>query len=61
MKSPALSQDTLIDDFKKITSIQINLKKAIIKFIRTKENSVFEVSDIYDIKLLSSLTLNLIT
>ena len=49
----------LNDDFKRIDSIQkLKEKKTRIKFIRTKENSVFEVSDIYVIKLLTRLMLN---
>ena len=47
----------LNDDIKKIESIE-KFKKALIKIIRTKENSVFGVSDIYGIKLLTRLRLN---
>ena len=45
------------DDIKKIESIK-KFKKTLIKIIRTKENSVFGVSDIYGIKLLTRLRLN---
>ena len=47
----------LNDDIKKIESIE-KFKKGLIKIIRTKENSVFGVSDIYGIKLLTRLRLN---
>ena len=40
----------LNDDFKKIESIK-KFKEMLIKVIRTIENSVFGVSDIYDTKL----------
>ena len=36
--------ELIIDDFKKIESIQ-KFKKTLLKFIRTKENSVLRVSD----------------
>ena len=45
------------DDIKKIKSIK-KIKETLIKVIRTKENSVFGVSDIYSIKLLTHLRLN---
>ena len=44
----------LNDDIKKIESIK-KFEKTLIKIIRTKENSVIGVSDIYGIKLLTSL------
>ena len=47
----------LNDDFKKIESIK-KFKEMLIKVIRTIENSVFGVSDIYDTKLLTRLKLN---
>ena len=47
----------LNDDIKKIESIK-KFKKTLIKIIRTKENFVFGVSDIYGIKLLTCLSLN---
>ena len=47
----------LNDDFKKIESIK-KLKKTLMKVIKTKENSVFGVSDIYGIKLLTRLRLD---
>ena len=47
----------LNDDIKKIESIKI-FKKTLIKIIRTKENSVFGVSDICGIKLLTCFRLN---
>ena len=47
----------LNDDIKKIESIK-KFKKMLIKIIRTKENSVFGVSDIYGIKLHTRLRLN---
>ena len=47
----------LNDDIKKIESIK-KFKKTLMKIIRTKENSVFGVSDIYGIKLLTRLRLN---
>ena len=46
------------DDIKKIESIKKFKKKSLIKIIRTKENSVFGVSDIYGIKLHTRLRLN---
>ena len=36
----------------------LKIPKTLMKVIRTKENSVFEVSDIYGIKLLTRLRLN---
>ena len=45
------------DDIKKIELIK-KFKKTLIKIIRTKENSVFGVSDIYGIKLLTRFRLN---
>ena len=48
----------LNDGIKKIESIKILKKKMLIKIIRTKENSVFGVSDIYSVKLLTHLRLN---
>ena len=50
----------LNDDIKKIESIKkLKIKKkTLIKIIRTKENSVFQVSDIYGIKLLTHSRLN---
>ena len=47
----------LNDDIKKIEWIK-KFKKTLIKVIRTKENSVFGVSSIYGIKLLTHLRLN---
>ena len=47
----------LNDDIKKIESIK-KFKKTLIKVIRTKENFIFGVSDIYGIKLLTRLRLN---
>ena len=47
----------LNDDIKKIDSIE-KFQKTLIKITRTKESSVFGVSDIYDIKLLTRLRLN---
>ena len=47
----------LNDDIKKIESIK-KFKKMLIKIIRTKENSVFGVSDIYGVKLLTPIRLN---
>ena len=47
----------LNDNFKKIESIK-KFKEMLIKVIRTIENSVFGVSDIYDTKLLTRLKLN---
>ena len=46
-----------LNNGKKIESIK-KFKKTLIKIIRTKENSVFGVSDIYDVKLLTWLRLN---
>ena len=43
-------------DIKEIESIK-KLKKALIMIIRTKENSVFGVPDIYGVKLLTCLRL----
>ena len=48
----------LNDDFKKIALIQ-KFKKTLIRFIRTKENSVFGVSDLYGIKVPTRLELNI--
>ena len=47
----------LKNDNQKIESIK-KFKNTLKKVIRTKENSVFAVSDIYDIKLLTHLRLN---
>ena len=47
----------LKNDIQKIESIK-KFKNTLKKVIRTKENSVFAVSDIYDIKLLTHLRLN---
>ena len=47
----------LNDDFKKIESIK-KIEKTPKKVIRTKENFLFGVSDVYDIKLLARLKLN---
>ena len=61
MKSPALPQDYLTDDVKTTDSVQKKKKKKkkIIRFIRSKENFVFEVcDDISDVKLVTGLTLN---
>ena len=58
MKSPALPQDYLTDDVKTTDSVQ-KKKKTIIRFIRSKENFVFEVcDDISDVKLVTGSTLN---
>ena len=47
----------LNDDFKKIESIK-KIEKTPKKVIRTKENFLFGVSDVYGIKLLARLKLN---
>ena len=47
----------LNDNIKKIESIK-KINKTRIKIIRTKENSIFGISDIYGVKLLTRLRLN---